>query len=221
MCREATVGVTDTEIFSAAYDEPSGAKYWATHLSEPITLGRFALLLAGHQSRGTSTTNSWRDGIVEAVRMASTMSEPWLTTADKIHDWTVWPREAAEWLLSMPKRAYLVPASLATFIGAPQSAEAPAPVMADAKSSPVNDSAPGGFAGRPSHKPAFIAEMKRRHVAGELSANLAGEAQHLLRWGQKQFPLSPYLPSSKAAVENAVRKEYRKLNPLKSRAVQR
>lgn len=108
-----------------------------------------------------------------------------------------------------------------TFNYATNSTTIPADEMAASSTAQPNEptidkKAPaGGFAGRPSHKAALIAEMKRRHSHGDLASSLAEEARYLLSWGQREFPDSPYMPGKSPAIENAIRTEYRALNPIK------
>jgi hypothetical protein len=108
-------------------------EYWQGELSEPMKISKFKQLLKRHFFNPQCTLDLYRLGPDDrldtpqraddlynfdfdgAIKLAVQLDEKWiLKIAGK--DWMLHPREAALWLLTMPKRGHLVPESLATFI---------------------------------------------------------------------------------------------------------
>jgi hypothetical protein len=67
------------------------------------------------------------------------------------------------------------------------------------------------YPGRPSVKLSVLSKLRARATEGSLSETLADEAQHLLRWAHEQLAGKDGLPTTKKAVENQIRDEFRRL----------
>jgi len=66
-----------------------------------------------------------------------------------------------------------------------------------------------GFAGRPSSRPLYFAEMHRRAEAGKLCDSLRSESQELADWLRREHPEAAQATAK--TIENGLRGEYRKL----------
>jgi Bacterial regulatory proteins, gntR family len=118
----------EEEIFQAAYGDPRGQKYWESHLSERLSVDSIADLLSAHlQDQDLEESKS---AIVSALNYALTNSEILWPLGGGLD-----PRYAAQWLLSMPKRAHLVPLSLR-------------PLLSRQNSTSTNDMTPPGHLSR-------------------------------------------------------------------------
>jgi hypothetical protein len=131
LCDMLALGVRDeAEIFQAVYGDPGGREYWSAHLSEPIRVYKLAHILSIHVAESAQQLELARIAIMRAFRDAAAAGEDWfvgntsplLAVEDgqtnfaelaklKVHPWA-----AVEWLLSKPKREYLVPGSLRIFL---------------------------------------------------------------------------------------------------------
>ena len=92
----------ESEIFQVAYGDPEGREYWNAHLSEPLSVEAFAELLSAHLGQDMEESQS---ALIAAVGGRFEL-RPLLP------DTGVVPRAAVQWLLSLPKRAHLVPRTL-------------------------------------------------------------------------------------------------------------
>jgi hypothetical protein len=121
----------ESEIFEAAYGDPSGRKYWDAILSEPTAVASFARLLSVHTAENGQELEYGEIAILRALRDAAESGEisfigdttPLLagdeTNPTRINGLVkvkVHPRAAAEWLLNRPMREHLVPDSLAQYL---------------------------------------------------------------------------------------------------------
>lgn len=70
-----------------------------------------------------------------------------------------------------------------------------------------------GVSGRPTSRSLIVVEMERRHGAGLLEESLAKEAAELSTWLQATHPQAPQMIPK--TIEEAIRTEYRELNPRK------
>jgi hypothetical protein len=131
IAESAGLGVpAEAEYFAAAYGDSAGRDYWNAHLSEPIPVGAFAYLLSVHLPLKAEQLESGKIAIILALRDAAAAGErlfvgdiqPLLQCEYPRSDFgalvnvRVRPRAAVDWLLSKPKREYLVPGSLCAFV---------------------------------------------------------------------------------------------------------
>jgi hypothetical protein len=131
LCEMLALGVRDeAEIFQTVYGDPGGREYWGAHLSEPIGAYSLAHILSIHVAESAQQLELARIAIMRAFRDAAAASESWFvgntspllavedgqTNFEGLGKVKVHPRAAVEWLLSKPKREYLVPGSLRIFL---------------------------------------------------------------------------------------------------------
>jgi hypothetical protein len=111
-------------------------EYWRVELSEPMEISKFKQRLKRHFFNPQCTLDLYKLGPGDrldtpqrsddlynfdfdgAIKLAVQLDEKWILKipGKDTKDWMLHPREAALWLLSMPKRRHLVPGSLRTFI---------------------------------------------------------------------------------------------------------
>lgn len=118
----------DAEYFEAAYGDRAGRGYWDAYLSEPMRVGAFAYLLSVHMPVSSDRLEAARVAITLALRDAAAAGErlfigdigPLLAPAkydfDALIGIKVKTLLAVKWLLSKPRREYLVAASLRSFL---------------------------------------------------------------------------------------------------------
>ena len=131
ICETVAFGVgVETEIFQAAYGDPSGRKYWDAHLSEPMPVYSLAHILSAHVAEKVEQLEMARIALIRAFRDAAEAGERWFTgettpllavrdgqtNFEELGKVKVHPRAAVEWLLRKPKREHLVPDSLRRFL---------------------------------------------------------------------------------------------------------
>jgi hypothetical protein len=131
LCDMLALGVRDeAEIFQTVYGDPSGREYWGAHLAEPIGAYSLAHILSVHLAESAQQLELTRIAIMRAFRDAAAAGEGWFvgnagpllavedgqTNFAELNKLKVHPRAAVEWLLSKPKREYLVPRSLRIFL---------------------------------------------------------------------------------------------------------
>jgi hypothetical protein len=124
--------VSHEELFQRVYGPRGAAAFWEVECSEPVTLFRFARVLATTAPRGAARHELTELALKDAIRNAAVSGEDCfvgdpapLRRAATVRDLAdtgnlrVDVRKAAEWLLDKPKRRHLVPASLAAFLHPP------------------------------------------------------------------------------------------------------
>jgi hypothetical protein len=131
ICETVAFGVgVETEIFQAAYGDPSGRKYWDAHLSEPMPVYSLAHILSAHVAEKAEQLEMVRIALIRAFRDAAEAGERWFTgettpllavrdgqtNFEELGKVKVHPRAAVEWLLSKPKREQSSPQSLRRFL---------------------------------------------------------------------------------------------------------
>jgi hypothetical protein len=132
----------ETEIFQAAYGDPTGREYWAANFSEPLVVYKFARVLAVHLAGNPEQPDLATAAIILALRGAAEAGEDWFigdtmpllalegtpSSFETLGRIKVHPRAAVSWLLSKPKREHLVPDSLRSFLQFDQVSGKPRPV---------------------------------------------------------------------------------------------
>ena len=131
ICDTIAFGVrAEADILKAAYGDRGGRKYWNAHLSEPMPVHLFALVLSAHVAETVELLEMTRIAIIRAFRDAAEAGERWFTgdtspllavedgqtNFERLGKVKVHPRAAVDWLLSKPKREHLVPDSLRRFL---------------------------------------------------------------------------------------------------------
>ena len=131
ICDALAVGLhSAAEIFQAAYGDPGGQEYWAAYLSEPMPVYSFAYALSAHVAERADQLETARIAIIGAFHDAAEFGETWFSgdlapllalkrgqdNFEELAELKVHPRAAVEWLLSKPRRRYLIPESLRTFL---------------------------------------------------------------------------------------------------------
>jgi hypothetical protein len=199
--------------------------YWKIALAQEMKVSDFVFLLETHMLDPDRTAREIK-GAAITIRMLITSSlreafenhESWLFQAksgsEKLEDYRVRPREAAEWFLSRPLDRDRLPEKLRAFLRVDDVLrESPAEVGA-APSAPSNGDGrdPGasyrtGAPGRPSPMYLVEAEAKRRRSLGETVPEVTGEASALFDWFKDNHPKLP--PPKPKTIRNKISSDHR------------
>lgn len=132
--------VSQHEVFTTTFGPGGARRFWEIECSEPIRIERFARLLAvtaatesdpeaGTVESRDARFEGWTAAVMSSVFGAFKAGEKWFigdtSALAAVTRWqevettaapSIDPRRAAEWLLKMPKRRHLVPASLVEYL---------------------------------------------------------------------------------------------------------
>ncbi len=194
----------DDEAIVQQFDFRDLREYWECALSEPKDADIFAHLLAKHFFLARHR-NDPHPHIMAALRVARIENERWFiedlvrppTSREDISRLKVYPRAAAEWMLSKPKRRHLVPPSLARYLArGTEEIATTSPVL-------LSTGAPG----RPTSMHLVKAKLKERGDRRENLPTCKAEAEWLSVWLTREHPGNP--PVLPKTLQNTIAEQYR------------
>ena len=196
--------VDDESVQRAGYKDLY--EFWTVALSEPMEPSAFVHMLYMFYMDPSLKNKDIERHLSKSMDLALTMNESWFIFP-RVGGVLLRPRDAAEWMLSMPKERHLVPASLAAFLRESRNTLVEAPAAQKAFVST-------GLPGRPAKSKDLIAtEFERRAAAGVVLASVRDEARHLARWLRDEHPNMP--AATAKTIENNIRDRHRVLRPPK------
>jgi len=167
----STTGTDGNAYAEAGFRSPD--EYWADATSEPMEVSKFVHRLVIHFLTPSEDGDYYKRDLEVALHTAAVNGESWFIEVPG-KECKLRPRDAAQWLLSMPKREHLVPVGLRAFLEDSQTSATadPAPIVA-AKSRrkgkrPKSDAI---IARMRTMDPDKLTELREKQLAAEFGAS--------------------------------------------------
>ena len=101
------------ELAFAEFGYANSGEYWKDKLSEPMKPEIYVNLMSNHLGQKLPSDIEPSRSIMNALELGRDTGEQWVLEKET---WWVDPLAAAQWMLSLPLRRHLVPATLASFL---------------------------------------------------------------------------------------------------------
>lgn len=202
--------VTEAEIFTAAYGEPTGGRYWSGWLEDDFSpLYQFVEFLEAHRGKKSDIFQITRSPILEAIGVAARSSPDWLkgdisaVVQAKNHPQFLAGCEvrrgsAIQWLSGHSEYSELLPPLIAEFLRSQQ-------IKSSVKGESDEDRGPG----RPTSMHLIAAELRRRAELGHPAGTIESWAKNLSGWHRQTYPNEK--PVTPKAIKNSLAKLIKKL----------
>lgn len=180
---------TEAEIFTAAYGEPTGARYWSGWLEDDFSpLYEFVQFLEAHRGKKSDIFQITRSPILEAIAVAARSAPNWLKgDMDAIVRGENHPQflagcevrrgNAIKWLCSHSDYSDLLPDQIVDYLNKTKNT----PFVT---SQPDDDRGPG----RPTTMHLIEAELRRRASSDHGAHTIADWAKILAEWHRQNHP---------------------------------